>query len=342
MEFVQRIASSYGVATSHPLVRYLNHKTKAVDRGSKARRSLGNLYALRVLAEDHLENRVSRFTDLLTRMRAMPFGAKLQNHPLDNRLNDEFARQMGVDGDLLPIRAGTIDGAKSRSLSEPLLAYKGSDPDAVAAFLVEAIDTYVELIKEKQLSILDEIESITDAKALRGFFEEAFAARADARLFEVASFVLLAEHFGRLCVWFGPTEKKVREEPLTLFKTGRTNANDGGIDFVLRPVGRFFQVTEELEFTKFFLDLDKVNRFPISFVIKSELSPDAALKKIAADAERAGKIQKVHIETYLALFEEVFTLPTLRAILDEIADAAYESMKADLILQIKLEYGLLD
>lgn len=31
-------------------------------------------------------------------------------------------------------------------------------------------------------------------------------------------------------------------------KTGRTNANDGGIDFVTKPLGRFFQVTETLDF----------------------------------------------------------------------------------------------
>jgi len=36
----------------------------------------------------------------------------------------------------------------------------------------------------------------------------------------------------------------VEEDNLELYKTGRTNANDGGIDFVMKPLGRFFQVTE--------------------------------------------------------------------------------------------------
>ena len=31
-------------------------------------------------------------------------------------------------------------------------------------------------------------------------------------------------------------------------KNGRTNENDGGIDFVVRPLGRFFQITETLDF----------------------------------------------------------------------------------------------
>ena len=50
-----------------------------------------------------------------------------------------------------------------------------------------------------------------------------------------------------------------------LYKTGRTNANDGGIDFVMRPLGRFFQVTETVDVNKYFLDIDKIQRFPLTF-----------------------------------------------------------------------------
>ena len=48
---------------------------------------------------------------------------------------------------------------------------------------------------------------------------------------------------------------------MKLYKTGRTNANDGGIDFVMKPLGRFFQVTETLDFKKYFLDIDKIETF---------------------------------------------------------------------------------
>lgn len=54
-----------------------------------------------------------------------------------------------------------------------------------------------------------------------------------------------------------------------LYKTGRTNANDGGIDFVMRPLGQFFQVTETVDVNKYFLDIDKIQRFPLTFVVKS-------------------------------------------------------------------------
>ena len=342
MEFVQRIAESFSVPPDHLVVQYLARKTKAVDRGSKARRSLGNLYALYVVADDFLEARHSRFTDLLARMKAMPFGSKLQNHPLDNRLNDEFARSMGVDGPLLPIRAGVVQGAKARSISPELLSHNGSDPTSVASLIVEVIDTYVSLITEKQAGALEEIESISDLAGLRQFFDNAFAPHADARLFEVTSFVLLAEHYRHQKVWLGSAKDQVSPHSLNLFKTGRTNANDGGIDFVLKPIGRFFQVTEALDFSKYFLDIQKVNRFPISFVVKTELTPDSALKRIESDALKSGKYEKKDVAVYLSLFEEILTLASLRSILEKVPSQNYENLKADLILQFQLEYGLLD
>ena len=72
----------------------------------------------------------------------------------------------------------------------------------------------------------------------------------------------------------------IREEELVLYKTGRTNANDGGIDFVMKPLGRFFQVTESVDVKKYFLDIDKVQRFPLTFVIKSNDSPEMLRKRI--------------------------------------------------------------
>ena len=68
------------------------------------------------------------------------------------------------------------------------------------------------------------------------------------------------------------SRNELTDEPLILYKTGRTNANDGEINFVMRPLGRFFQVTEITDVRKYFLDIDKIQRFPITFVVKSENS----------------------------------------------------------------------
>ena len=52
----------------------------------------------------------------------------------------------------------------------------------------------------------------------------------------------------------------------------------------MKPLGRFFQVTETLDFKKYFLDIEKIERYPLSFVVKSEESKDELLAKIKADA----------------------------------------------------------
>lgn len=88
------------------VLAYLNHKTKSADRGSKARGSFANHYALYVVIEDYINKGFfdgsadtpyskyegARFTELFRRQRQLPFGSKLQNHALNSRLNNEFER----------------------------------------------------------------------------------------------------------------------------------------------------------------------------------------------------------------------------------------------------------
>lgn len=342
MAFVEDIAKKYGVPTDNLLVQYLVRKTRAADRGSKARRSLGNLYALFVVAEDYINAKTSRFTDLLARMRALPFGAKLQNHPLDNRLNDEFSRQLGVDGDLLPVRATTVGGQKARAISETLLGHKGADPKAVAEVIVEVVRAYIDLIAANQSSALEEIRAIETLEDLAEFFDGAFAPNSDARLFEIASYVLLAEHYRGQTVFIGKSADQLESKALALFRTGRTNANDGGIDFVLQPLGRFFQVTETLDFRKYFLDFEKVNRYPVSFVIKVDADSDDVKARIRRDAERSGQYDEEMVKAYMGLFEEIFTLKDLKVVVESLSTEALDRIKEQLSLQFQLEYGLLD
>lgn len=342
MDFIAQLAEANSVPETHPVVQYLMRKTRAVDRGSKARRSLGNLYALKVLAESYLHGRASRFTDLLASMRALPFGAKLQNHPLDNRLNDEFGRQLGVEGAMLPVQDASAGGPKARVISQDLLSADGCDPKSTAKFIVDTVNAYVELITSKQSNALDEIESVESVQDLKEFFEEAFLPTSDARLFEVASYVLLAEHFRAKAVYIGDSVDSVKKQVFRLFRTGRTNANDGGIDFVLTPLGRFFQVTETLDFRKYFLDFEKVNRFPLSFVVKVSETAIDVRHRIQRDAERSGLYQPEVVRGYMSLFEQIYTLVDLEAIAASVEATAIDRIKSELLLQFKLEYGLLD
>jgi len=83
------------------LIQYLNIKTVSADRGSKSRGSFANIYAIYVLIEDYIKNDFHKkgkyskydgaiFSDLSKRQRELPFGAKLQNHALNHRMNQEF------------------------------------------------------------------------------------------------------------------------------------------------------------------------------------------------------------------------------------------------------------
>src|SRR5665213_3079 len=94
---------SQAIFAASPLLNYLNIKHKAASRGSKSSGSFGNIYAIYVLVEDYIAGKYhtsgkykkyagARFTPLFKRQRELPFGAKLQNHHLNARLNDEFKR----------------------------------------------------------------------------------------------------------------------------------------------------------------------------------------------------------------------------------------------------------
>ena len=108
VEVLKRHFGEYApdVFGSSALLGYLNNKMRAANRGSKARGAFANHYALYVVVEDYLQKGFyedktgipyskyegARFSDLFRRQRELPFGAKLQNHALNSRLNDEFKK----------------------------------------------------------------------------------------------------------------------------------------------------------------------------------------------------------------------------------------------------------
>lgn len=344
ISFLNEVAEIYGVDPNSTIYLYLERKTKASERDSKARRSLGNLFALYVLCQDYVNNNLqgSRFTDLLLRMRALPFGSKLQNHPLDNRLNDEVRRQYGLKNEDLPVQPADLgDGNKARKISLGFLSEGGMDPKNTARFVTATIDRYIKIIDDNQVAYLSEIECANSEEDIVKIIEKAFEYSADARLFEVVSFALLHLHYKRVTVEIG-IDGEWSQERLTLYRTGRTNANDGGIDFVLKPLGKFFQVTETLDFKKYFLDFDKINRYSLSFVIKTDMSASEVRERVASDA-----IKVMHEElaaTYINLFDDIITLNELRAVLEWIkaTPELVENLQEIVIACFKLEYGLLD
>ena len=75
----------------------------------------------------------------------------------------------------------------------------------------------------------------------------------------------------------------------------------------MKPLGRFFQVTETLDFKKYFLDIEKIERYPLSFVIKSEESKEDLMTKLKSDALKTYVVKKV-VDDYISCIEEIINI----------------------------------
>ena len=339
---IEQIKAKFNISNNNLIYKYLKFKTKSVDKDSKARRSLGNIYALKVLIEDFLEDKVngSSFSELLERQKKKPFGSKIQNHPLDNRLNDEFRRKFGVKEEMLPVQGLIVDKKKYRKISSSLISDKTEDPIKLAKFVDETIESFITTLTGKQTDFLNKIENLKSKENYDELLEYCLNSNSDARLFEIFAYVVLEIHYSKKNISITIDNKKTSHK-LSLHKTGRTNANDGGIDYVLKPLGRFFQVTETLDFKKYFLDFTKLNRFPITFVIKVENNPKEVMKMIKRNAQNT--FSDDVIDSYMNLFEEVITSQTLREYFKNVIKEKKQIIfKKNLIQNYKLEYGYFD
>ena len=190
----------------------------------------------------------------------------------------------------------------------------------------DIIEKYVELLIEKDhvlLGVMENMKKLTDYKEKINQINNLLTEDAEARVFEIISYAILKNHYNNIKVYFGYTRETIRQEQLQLFKTGRTNANDGGIDFVMRPVGRFFQVTEVNNYDKYLLDIDKVMHFPVTFVIKTKKKKELVQIDIANYINERANGMKIIEERYKKAIEEIITINELMKWtngLDEIHD----------------------
>ena len=339
---IEQLKKKYNISDDNLIYKYLKFKTKSVDKDSKARRSLGNIYALKVLIEDFNQNKKngSSFSELLERVRKKPFGTKIQNHPLDNRLNDEFRRKYNVKEEMLPVQGLIVDKKKYRKISTNLISNKTKDPKKLAEFIDETIESFINTMTEKQTDFLNKVENLKTKENYDEILEYCLNSNSDARLFEIFAYVILKLHYSKQSISITKDNQKTNHK-LSLYKTGRTNANDGGIDYVLKPLGRFFQVTETLDFKKYFLDFTKLNKYPITFVIKIDDNPKNVKKIIENNAKNSLSMDV--IKKYIDLFEEIITSQTLRNYFkDLIVEKKQNDFKKDLIQNYKLEYGYFD
>ncbi|MBI9038419.1 MAG: restriction endonuclease [Bacteroidales bacterium] len=335
------------------LLQYINIKTVSANRGSKSRGSFGNLYAIYVLIDDYLKNKFDKkrkydeyegaiFSALFSRQRELPFGAKLQNHALNHRMNQEFKKTFPTC-DYTPIIR--VVETKRYWINENLLNVKIDRKKCnIAKSVIEIIDKYIDTKKsafDNFINTFENLKSISSKKSeeIENFILDLLAPNFDARIFEIVSFSILKYFFNDKSVFWGFEIDKLEEENLKLYKTGRTNANDGGIDFVMKPLGRFFQVTETLDLKKYFLDIDKIEKSPITFVIKTEQSEKEILKLIKEKAQEQYLIKAV-VKKYMECIEEIINIDTLRKRLNQsIKQGNLKNILNEILIQSKVEFN---
>lgn len=343
------------VLESSLLVQYLNEKTKSANKGSKARGSFANLYSIYVVVEDYIKHKYHKgkkgkyadydgaiFSSLLKRQRELPFGAKLQNHALNNRTNSEFQRFFPTTN-LIPI----IRNQETNRywINDNLLWVEVNRKSYnIAQAVISIIDEYIKTKQDSFIRFINQCEQMQtvgneDKEGVKAFIYSLLEPNVDARLFEIVSYSILKFYYIEQNIYWGYEIETVESENLKLYKTGRTNANDGGIDFVMKPLGRFFQVTETLDFKKYFLDIEKIEKYPITFVIKTTDSISDIKSRLESDALKTYPVKSI-VRKYLSCIEEIINIPILKNHLQTVENNDLLLKVLDeIILQSKVEFN---
>lgn len=331
-----------------PMLRYLDSKMGAVYGNSKTRRSLANIYAIYSLTHFYVNDFYNdpdayrqfggyEYTKLFNYYRSLYGGERLQNHALNSRVNGEFHNKvLGATVDPIVINNGKY------ALHINYLYVDGID---ISKAINAVVEKYIYLLdkKDHELSVeLENLEQETNLAKKKEVIRNLLTERTEARIFEIVSYVVLRTHYKTETVFIGFSEDDIHIEELVLYKTGRTNANDGGIDFVMRPLGRFFQVTEVGNYDKYFLDIDKVMHFPITFVIKTDKSRKEVKDELNAFILIKSGGMEIIQERYNDAIEEIITINELSLWLDELGDREIASLIKDMRLYYDLEMNLIE
>lgn len=327
------------------LIQYLDKKSGAIHGTTKTRRSLANYYAIYSILYFYADDFFNKpdeykkfegyeYTKLFSFYRKLYGGSKLQNHALNSRVNGEFRNKVHADKDLILVNDGRY------ALHIDYLYVQGMDISLAAK---EIIEKYVYLLIEKDSALVRSLAEIQNAVSFdekKSKIGNLLTEDAEARIFEIVSFAILKNHYKTHKIYIGLAPEQVHEEYMQLFKTGRTNANDGGIDFVMRPVGRFFQVTEINHYDKYLLDINKVLHFPITFVIKTVKKKSDVEYEIGQYIQEKSGGMAVILERYQKAFEEVITINELKHWLFLLNEDAINAIIRDIDFYYKMEMNL--
>lgn len=337
-----------GFFNSSPLLKYINLKTDAIFGNTKSRRSLGNLYAVHSILHYYISDFYEKdkanyqsfsgyeFSKLMAFMRSLYGGSKLQNHALNSRVNGEFSNKYGKNSqELIVINNGKY------LLHINYLYVKNHD---ISRLAYNIINKYIELLMAKDSSLLDAILELiqvhdNNERILR--VSNLLTETSEARIFEIISYAILKNHYKNTMVYIGFSIETLEKQYLTLYKTGRTNANDGGIDFVMRPLGRFFQVTEVNNYDKYLLDIDKVMHFPVTFIVKTDKTKESISLELQEFIEENSGGMRVITERYIDAIEEIITINELKKWLSLLDKESINQLLLDIKLYYELELNII-
>lgn len=201
------------ILSASPLLQYLNEKTRSANSGSKSRGAFATHYALYVLIEDYVKHgfeathkgqyaqyQGASFIDLFRRQRQLPFGAKLQNHALNSRVNKEFSKYYPTL-DVEPIMHNKQKYWIAEQLLLVRIAVSGEEIEFnIATAILNIIDLYVQeklTAFEKFLETCKAIAtlSVTDVDKASQFIQAQLEPTVDARIFEIVSYAILKAHY---------------------------------------------------------------------------------------------------------------------------------------------------
>jgi hypothetical protein len=329
------------------LLQYLDLKTGAIFGNTKTRRSLANIYAIYAILHfynDEYHNRPEEYkefagydyTRLFIFYRGLYGGEKLQNHALNSRVNDEFRNKIVKEdsNDLI-----IINGSRY-AIHIDYLYVDNMDISIIATKIIEKYINLLMLKDNKLISDIEELIQIESSVDKIGKISELLDEQSEARIFEIISFSILKGYYKNIKVFFGYSREDLQEQYLHLYKTGRTNANDGGIDFVMKPLGRFFQVTEVNNYDKYLLDMDKVMHFPITFVVKTLQSRENVLHELDDYIEHRSGGMKIIRDRYKEAIEEIITINELKTWLRGLSSQAVDELLQDINRYYRLELNL--
>lgn len=328
------------------LIQYLDKKTGAIHGNSKSRRSFASIYALYSILHFYVQDfygdveRYKEFsgypyTQLLAYCRKQYGGDKMQNHALNSRFNSEFINKIGRN---LP--SPIIANNGKYLIHVDYLVLNGLD---ISRIICEIIERYVELIRLKDSQLVQWMDRLSRAGSnveKKMILSDLLNEDSEARVFEIISYAVLRHHYKGGKIYMGWDVDNIKEEELVLYKTGRTNANDGGIDFVMRPLGRFFQVTEVNQYDKYLLDADKVLHYPMTFVVKTNKKKEDVLSELNEYINEKSGGMEILKSRYSHAVEEIITINEIKYWLENMDSEQLSAIIDDVNFYYKIEMHL--